>query len=93
MNKKQKIILIVCVTLAILAVVFYFFVYNPKNSLGEKCQTAYNLSHRFRTHENYDSLNAKLQKIVDNYNSNNTERQISYTIEKHLWYNEYTIGY
>ena len=92
MNKKQKIILIVCVTLAILAAVFYFFVYNPKNSLGEKCQTAYNLSHyeysdgfkidipenscfvntccmighRFRTHENYDSLNAKLQKIVDN---------------------------
>ena len=119
MKKKQKIILIVCVTLAILAVVFYFFVYNPKNSLGEKCQTAYNLSqyeysdgfkigipvnscfvntccmigHRFRTHENYDSLNAKLQKIVDNYNSNNNERQISYTIEKHLWYNEYTIGY
>lgn len=119
MNKKQKIILIVCVTLAILAVVFYFFVYNPKDIFGKNCQTAYNLSHyeysdgfkidipenscfvntccmichRFRTHENYDSLNAKLQKIVDNYNSNNSERQISYTIEKHLWYNAYSIGY
>ncbi len=51
------------------------------------------IGHRFRTHENYDSLNAKLQKIVDNYNSNNSDRQISYTIEKHLWYNAYTIGY
>ena len=49
--------------------------------------------HRFRTHENYDSLNTKLQKIVDNYNSINNDRKISYTIEKHLWYNEYTIGY
>ena len=119
MKKNQKIILTLCVLLVILAVIFYLFIYNPKNTLGEKCQTAYNLSHyeysdgfkidipenscyvntwcmtghRFRTHENYDSLNTKLQKIVDNYNSINNDRKISYTIEKHLWYNEYTIGY
>lgn len=119
MKKNQKIILILYALLVILAVIFYLFIYNPKNALGEKCQTAYNLSHyeysdgfkidipenscyvntccmtghRFRTHENYDSLNTKLQKIVDNYNSINNDRKISYTIEKHLWYNEYTIGY
>ena len=119
MNKKQKIILIVCVTLAILAVVFYFFVYNPKDIFGKNCQTAYNLSHyeysdgfkinipesrcyvstccmtghTFRTHENYDSLNKELQEIVNDYNVKNNDRKISYTIEKHLWYNEYTLGY
>ena len=119
MNKKQKIILIVCVTLAILAAVFYFFVYNPKDIFGKNCQTAYNLSHyeysdgfkinipesscyvstccmtghTFRTHENYDSLNKELQEIVNDYNAKNNDRKISYTIEKHLWYNEYTLGY
>lgn len=119
MKKNQKIILILSVLLIILAVLFYLFIYNPKNELGERCQTGYNLSnyeysdgfkidvpqkscfvntccmigHRFRTHENYDSLNAKLQKIVDDYNATNNKRKISYTIEKHLWYNEYTIGY
>ena len=63
----------------------------PENSCF--VNTCCMIGHRFRTHENYDSLNAKLQKIVDNYNSNNSERQISYTKKKHLWYNEYTIGY
>lgn len=63
------------------------------NTIYNTTNTCCMIGHRFRTHENYDSLNAKLQKIVDNYNSNNSERQISYTIEKHLWYNEYTIGY
>lgn len=49
--------------------------------------------HTFRTHENYDSLNKELQEIVNDYNAKNNDRKISYTIEKHLWYNEYTLGY
>ena len=49
--------------------------------------------HTFRTYENYDSLNKELQEIVNDYNVKNNDRKISYTIEKYLWYNEYTLGY
>ncbi len=63
----------------------------PKNSCF--VNTCCMIGHRFRTHENYDSLNNKLKKIIDDYNKTNNDRKISYTIEKHLWYNEYTIGY
>ena len=48
---------------------------------------------RSNAYEFYDSLNKELQEIVNDYNAKNNDRKISYTIEKHLWYNEYTLGY
>ena len=119
MKKSYKIILIISVIFISLAIIFYYFIYNPRNDFGNRCQTGYNLStyeysdgfkinipesscyvstccmtgHTFRTHENYDSLNKELQEIVNDYNVKNNDRKISYTIEKHLWYNEYTLGY
>ena len=44
MKKSCKIILIISVIFIGLAIIFYYFIYNPRNDFGNRCQTGYNLS-------------------------------------------------